>query len=256
MIELLWTFSRDAMSATVIEYLKKTNRLSQIKTNWTQLIAANQPKGRWACDFQKELLLDYSGAVYRYLLGAVRDDHVASDLAQEFAVRFLRGDFCNVTPEKGRFRDFLKRTLGNLANDYFRSQKSEMNRLQGFSESRTEVAPSQDSEIFEQDWVTEVLRRTWEALAEEQSANQSHYYTVLRARAESPQFNSKELCVSLSGKIAPAVLNEPWLRQTLSRARKQFADLLRREVAKTLRDNRPELVDDELAALGLLQYCR
>lgn len=239
----------------VIRQTTAATRLSQIKTNWSRLIAANEAKTNLACEFQKDLLLDYSGAVYRYLLGAVRDDHVANDLAQEFAVRFLRGDFRNVTPEKGRFRDFLKRTLGNLANDYFRSQKSEMNRLQGFSESRAEVEPSLDPETFEQDWVTEVLRRTWETFAEEQTANQTLYYTVLRARSESPQLNSRELCETLSDMIAPAILNEPWLRQTLTRGRQQFANLLRREVAKTLRDDRPELVDEELAALGLLQYC-
>ena len=195
----------------MISQTKTATRLSQINTNWTLLIAAHQSKRHLACDFQKDLLLDYSGAVYRYLLGAVRDDHVASDLAQEFAVRFLRGDFRNVTPEKGRFRDFLKRTLGNLANDYFRSQKSEINRLQSVSGSRAEVEPPQESDTFEQEWVTEVLRRTWEALANEQAGNQTHYYTVLRARAESPQFNSRELCERLCDTIAPEILNEPWL---------------------------------------------
>lgn len=243
------------MSETVIEYQQKPTRLSQINTNWTLLVAANQSNRNFACEFQKDLLLDYSGAVYQYLLGAVRDEHVASDLAQEFAVRFLRGDFRNVSPEKGRFRDFLKRTLGNLANDYFRSQKSEINRLRGVAESRMETGLSPTLVTFEHDWVMEILRRTWESLADEQSANQSLYYTVLRARAESPQFNSGELCEKLSDTIAPEILNESWLRQTLTRGRKQFADLLRREVAKTLRDDRPELVDEELAALGLLQYC-
>ena len=50
-----------------------------------------------ASDAQLRLLLDYSGAVSRYLLGALRDNEAADELAQEFAVRFIRGDFRGVS---------------------------------------------------------------------------------------------------------------------------------------------------------------
>jgi DNA-directed RNA polymerase specialized sigma24 family protein len=48
----------------------------------------------------------------------VRDPEVADDLAQEFALRFLRGDFQRADPERGRCRDYLKRALINLVHDY------------------------------------------------------------------------------------------------------------------------------------------
>ena len=40
----------------------------------------------------------HCGAAYRYLLGAVHDPDAADDLCQDFAVRFLRGDFRRADP--------------------------------------------------------------------------------------------------------------------------------------------------------------
>lgn len=244
------------MLRTAVQGDRSLVRLSQIKTNWSQLFAANQPTNESAAELQKELLLDYSGAVFRYLQGAVRDEDVACELAQEFAVRFLRGDFRNVVPEKGRFRDFLKRTLSNLANDYFRSQKSEQNRRQKAAQTEIQLEGTAPSDSFEEDWVIEVLRRAWDALEQEQLKQGGNYFTVLRARAESPALNSHELCESLCKAMPEYPWNEVSLRQSLSRARKQFAQLLRSEVAKTLKVDRYELVEEELAALGLLKFCQ
>ncbi len=235
---------------------KSAGRLSQIKTNWTQLFAATRASSEVATEAQRELLINYSGAVYAYLMGAVKNEETASDLAQEFAVRFLRGDFRSVAPEKGRFRDFLKRTLSNLVNDHFRKQKAEQNRIQSVAQDAADVVGSEVTDSFEENWVIEVLRRTWIALEDEHSNNNTHYFTVLRARAESPELNSRELCELLSKSIPDQSWNEAWVRQNLSRARKQFAILLRAEVARTLKENRSDLIDEELAALGLLKYCQ
>ena len=146
-------------------------RLSQIRTNWSQLFAAAQPSSEATTAAQRELLLNYSGAVFRYLLGALRNEHAAADLAQDFAVRFLRGDFRNVAPEKGRFRDFLKRTLSNLVNDHFRKQKAEQNRIQASALTESLEDDVADSEAFDNDWILEILRRTWQALEQHQQEN-------------------------------------------------------------------------------------
>jgi DNA-directed RNA polymerase specialized sigma24 family protein len=72
--------------------------LSQITTEWTMLLGAHAGTAAAARPLQHALLERYGGAVARYLLGAVRDPDVAADLAQEFAVRFLRGDFRRADP--------------------------------------------------------------------------------------------------------------------------------------------------------------
>src|SRR5258708_40046852 len=62
----------------------------------------------------------YAGAVHRYLVSALGDRDAADELDQEFALRFLRGDFHRANPSRGRFRDFVKRSLRNLMIDYRR----------------------------------------------------------------------------------------------------------------------------------------
>src|SRR5258707_8610316 len=88
------------------------DRLSGIQTHWSELLnAAHGPQ---------DLLLRYFGAAQRYLLAIVQDPVTAEELAQDFAVRFLRGDFCGADRTKGRFRDFLKTCLRNQVRDHWR----------------------------------------------------------------------------------------------------------------------------------------
>src|SRR5437763_1715956 len=97
-------------------------RLSRIKTRWTELLQAHGDEGNRAAETRRQLLLRYHGAVYRYLLGALRDADQAEELAQDFAVRFLRGDFKRADPQRGRFRDFLKTALRNLLKNHWKAQ--------------------------------------------------------------------------------------------------------------------------------------
>ena len=85
--------------------------LSEISTQWSLLYKAHSEQQDVASPAQVQLLLRYSGAIQRYLLGAVRDPDAAQELSQEFAFRFIRGDFQVVDPERGRFRDYVKTVL-------------------------------------------------------------------------------------------------------------------------------------------------
>src|SRR4051812_1379878 len=92
---------------------REDERLSQIATRWSLL---QQARGAGDAAWG-ELLLRYHAPVYRYLRGLVRDDAAAEDLCQEFALRFLRGDFRHADPDRGRFRDYLKVALRHLAGE-------------------------------------------------------------------------------------------------------------------------------------------
>src|SRR5580765_3685129 len=100
-------------------------RLSRIETLWTQMFHATAPEDKAGKPEgpARDLVLRYYGAVYRYMLGIVRDEELGMELTQEFATRFLRGDFKKANPERGRFRDFLKVSLRNLVMDHYRKQK-------------------------------------------------------------------------------------------------------------------------------------
>lgn len=227
-------------------------RLSQIKTNWTAVFEANS--GAHRAQAQQELLLRYASPVYRYLLASVSDVNVADDLAQEFALRILRGDFRNANPTRGRFRDFLKRSLRNLVCDHFRNLRKSPSPL---TVDHLQIdAPDVQKELdalFDEGWRREVLTRTWDALDGADATSRTCYATVLRLRAQHPKSDSERLAV-LAGTALDRDVNAAWLRQTLRRARARFADLLKQEIRKTLGAASCEEVDSELADLRLAKY--
>src|SRR5262245_24574346 len=99
------------------------SHLSQISTLWTALRNAHAESPDAATTRQRLLMERYCGAVYRYLLGALRDPDAAMELLQEFAERFMRGEFRRADPQRGRFRDYVKTALIHLVTDYYRDRR-------------------------------------------------------------------------------------------------------------------------------------
>jgi RNA polymerase sigma-70 factor (ECF subfamily) len=228
-------------------------RLSRISTLWSLLAQAHTGSTAEAGAACQALMQRYCGAVYRYLLAAVRDPEVADDLAQEFALRFLRGDFRRADPERGRFRDYLKTALINLVNDYHREgQKRPRALAAGAAEPAAPEVDRDDSEIrFLNSWREELLERTWEALAR---ANPTSH-AVLRLSIDNPEMSSKEMAVQLNAQLGKPT-NSAWVRKTLQRAHDKFADLLLEEVARSLPAATPEALRQELQELDLLKHCQ
>jgi RNA polymerase sigma-70 factor (ECF subfamily) len=233
-----------------------TGRLTAISTQWTMLLAAHREGGDAATRAQGELLLRYYRAVYRYLLGTVHDPAVAEELTQDFAVRFLRGDFRRADPGRGRFRDFLKTALRHLALDYWRKKASAPEPL-GAAEATLAAPPTAEhlDESFLARWREELLGRAWEALARAQEESGQPYYSVLRAKAADPKARSAQLAEALQAQLGKPV-SAAGLRQLVHRAREKFAELLVREVASSLQTSDPEALEQELIDLDLLPYCR
>ena len=107
-----------------LEQEQEDPRLTQLSTQWTLVFQVHGGTPEQVAAAQVTLMERYSGAVHRYLLGVLRDQHAAEELAQEFALRFLRGDFHRADPERGRFRDFVKRALHNLMVDHRRRKRA------------------------------------------------------------------------------------------------------------------------------------
>src|SRR5262245_20140358 len=101
------------------------HRLSRITTLWSPALRVHGDTTERAGRARQEFMERYGGAVHRYLLGALRDAEAADELFQEFALRFLRGDFKHANPERGRFRDYLKTALFHLIGDYQRRQRAQ-----------------------------------------------------------------------------------------------------------------------------------
>src|SRR5262249_12027881 len=119
---------------------------------------------------QQQLVLRYHGAVYRYLLGMLRDAGAAEELSQEFAVRFLRGDFAGANPQRGRFRDFLKTALRHLVIDHWRQKDRDRKQAPLPDEPADTAAEAgtlaESDAAFLAGWREELFARTWKALAQ------------------------------------------------------------------------------------------
>jgi len=206
------------------------DHLSRIQTHWSNVLGSNA--GVLDSDRQQAILLRYYRAAFRYLLGILRDPDVAEELAQDFAVRFMRGDFRNVDRERGRFRDFLKTVLRNLCRDYWRKKlrTKEQNSVENAIEP---PAPESEEALFEHSWREELLAKTWEALAQLEKTSGRPFFTALCLKVQEPNLRSPELALRL-GKALDRSISADNLRQTLHRAREAFGDLLLREVELTL----------------------
>jgi RNA polymerase sigma-70 factor (ECF subfamily) len=223
--------------------------LSRIQTEWTRLLNPLE-------DTSKSLLLRYYGAAFRYLLALVQDAAVAEELAQEFAVRFLNGHYRNVHPERGRFRDFLKTSLRNLARNHWRKQQKDQQQIPAALDFDPAAPPDpKDDDGFVAGWRQELLERTWEALAGFEKATGKPYAALLTLKAEEPGLRAEELARRLAAS-SNKILSAEALRQTLHRARETFANLLLDEVQQTLPSSDRDQLAEELIELQLIDYCR
>jgi RNA polymerase sigma-70 factor (ECF subfamily) len=235
------------------------HHLSDIETVWTEVHEAHRRQGSAAEQIRNRLLMRYYGAVYDYLLGMLHDATEAEELTQEFAVRFLRGDFGGADPRRGRFRDFLKTAVRHLVIDRWRQKKKEKDKGPkplGKAAARATVAGlGDDDPIFVHAWREALMAKAWRALARLEEVTGQPYHTLLRAKSENPELRSAQLAQQQSAQLGKEV-TEAAVRQTLHRARQRFTKLLLDEVAGSLPTADPKALEQELIELGLLDFCR
>ena len=233
-------------------------RLSRIDTLWSVVRQAHTSDSVLAASAQQQLLERYGGAIRRYLQAAVRDSNVADELFQDFAVKFIQGDFRSVDPERGRFRAFVKTVLFRMIAEHYRKKSASklrsVSRLPETSAS-TELGTDHDEELFIVSWRNDVLARTWEALAAEETQGGSHHYSILRLRVENPAASSEELAVRLS-EVTGKPVSSGNSRVMVHRARERFAKLMIDTVADSVDSADRESIESELIDLRLIDYCR
>jgi RNA polymerase sigma-70 factor (ECF subfamily) len=236
---------------------KWDERLSRISTMWTKLRQAHEGSHDAALSARQELMQRYCGAVYRYLLSAVRDPHTAEDLTQEFALRFVSGRFRGADPEHGRFRDYVKRGLFNLVADYRRRQQKDPRPVSMENNEPAAVGddPLEAEQTFLASWRQELLSRAWQVLAKAQEESGHAYHSVLRFRVENPELRSTQMAERLSQTLGKPV-TAAGVRQLLHRARERFAQALIEETRHSLGAATQDQLEEELAELNLLKYCQ
>jgi RNA polymerase sigma-70 factor (ECF subfamily) len=232
--------------------------LSRIQTAWSLVRRAHGDHTN-IVEAQQTLLDRYGGAVRRYALAALRDEDAADEVFQEFAFKFVRGDFGNVDPERGRFRAFVKTVVYRLIVDYQRRQKKRRQESPMHSNiAEPEVSEGDapvDDAAFRKSWRDELISRCWHGLEEEEQRSGKPHFTVLRYRVDHPDLHSPELAAGLSTRLGKTI-NAGAVRVLLHRARDSFAELLLAEVLDSLANDSLDEAEEELIELDLLEYCR
>lgn len=241
------------MPDDVFEELPK--RLESMVTRWSLVRVAHDASTVSAGKARNELVLRYSDAIRSYIRGIVRNDASADEIAQNAVLRMLSGDFAGADPNRGRFRDLLKVAARNMVRSHW-AKENRRRPAQHDVEQLADDGGPDDAEEWVSGWRQNALDLTWKALENfEQSQPGSSAFTLLKLRAAYPDATSDELAERL-GEILGAKVTAEATRQKLRRARVKFAELLLDEVADGLQQPSPDDVEEELAALGLIEYVR
>jgi RNA polymerase sigma-70 factor (ECF subfamily) len=115
--------------------------------------------------------------------------------------------------------------------------------------------PPAEDEAFQKIWREELFHRAWQALREQEEGTDQPVYTVLRFRTKHPDLRSAEAAEQLTQQLGRPISPE-WVRKWLQRARREFARCLVDDVARTLAEPTPDLLEEELLELGVRDQCR
>lgn len=215
--------------------------LEQISTRWSVLKDPVQ------------FLMRYGPAIRNYLGAILKNPHDADEVAQDILVRVVQDGFHRASPDRGRFRDYLKTSVRNAALSHLRRRQT----VQPGAETMAQLADDDAPEAaWLADWQRCILNKAWRALDGHQRCTPGNlYHTVLRLAVDYPDDDSKTLAERVATAVGRPMRPEAFRKQ-LSRARRLFAQLLLDEVMTTLDNPSPEEIEEELIELGLMSYLR
>lgn len=212
------------------------------KTQWSLVLAAGEngltKDGEDALDL---LLTKYRPPLVTYARKLGYGPEAAEDLVQDFIQRLLRrGDIAQLSPERGKFRTFLKAALGNfLLNDVEKRNAAKRGGGMEFMPIGVEEAegiPARGSasnlspdEACDQHWRRIVITSAIGELRER-----------CKARGKEPLFEALLPCLSGPdaedyARIAAELgLTSNTIRVTVFRMKKELGDLIDDEIRKTV----------------------
>jgi RNA polymerase sigma factor (sigma-70 family) len=224
-------------------------------TEWSLVLAAGDSQAPDSCEALASLCRSYWYPVYAHVrhLGEPRDR--AQDLTQGFFTHLLEDRTLSVaTPDKGRFRSFLKVVLRYYLSHEWRRERTQkrgggqpplaLDYLHGETEYKLEPVDDQTPEIaFEQRWARTLLARVFEQLRGQMEGATGR----ARFRRLEPLLTGQSDGRPHKQVAAELEMSESAVKVTLHRMRRRFGELLRKEVARTVND--PGEVDEEIRYL-------
>jgi RNA polymerase sigma-70 factor (ECF subfamily) len=218
-------------------------------TNWSLIVRARGGPTTEARAALDGLCQSYWPPVYAFIRGRGLAPSDAEDLTQAYFARFFEKDYLgDFRPEAGRFRTFLRASVGHfLANEWDRERARK--RGGGVPKVSLDAATAEErlrlepvdrltpEAIFERQWAATLLARALERLRQEHAAGGS-----------ADRFERLKPFLAGDGDVAALALElglaPASVRVAVHRLRQRFGAVLRDEVAQTVAD--PADVDDEI----------
>jgi len=205
-----------------------------------------------------ELCGNYYQPVLRFLRRDGRDEDNARELAHDFFQRVLAGrGFDGADPVRGRFRSYLLGALKHFLSDA-RERAQRQKRGGGMVPESLDATAGTDTSPgwqvadaddpnsdagFDREWALAVMERALGALRDEfVESGRAEQFDILK-----PWLMGDTPADSQAVAAGQLALSEGAVKVTIHRLRKRFREVVRLEVAQTLRD--PALVDEELRHL-------
>ena len=206
-----------------------------------------------------QFLVRYAPAVRRYLEALLKNTQDAEDVAQSFFLRIVERGFGAADPERGRFRHYLKVAVRNAALTFLRSKKRQPRVCSCGVDALTFLREDSDggqSGSASGNGVCSIA--LWEGLSlHQQLANGGLHHDVLRASVDHPDDDSATLAARVRFDNRSIVESRGIPQAELSRSSSTVpAQLLVREVARTLKSPTPDDIDEELTEIGLRDHVR
>jgi RNA polymerase sigma-70 factor (ECF subfamily) len=224
-------------------------------TLWTMVLEAGEHSGASANAALAQLCTTYWPPLYAFLRREGRTPHEAEDLVQGFFQKFLECDYLrDVNREKGRFRSFLLASVRHYAANERRSQRTHRRGGQHFHISLDAVGASDRYEsvlkssstaevVFDRVWAQTIMETASRRLREEyEQTGRSPLYGIIRRWLAREATAGEYAAAGL-----PLGITEGALAVAVHRMRQRFRQLIRSEVAHTVRS--PADVEDEMRYL-------
>ena len=216
-----------------------------LTTRWSVVLGAADSSGpEMQGRALESLCRDYWYPLYAYLRRSGKSQADAEDLVQGFFQRFLqRKDFKHATPDRGRFRSYLLKSLKNYAaNEWEKANAAKRGGgLIRFSmdedyEGRYEREPADlatPDSLYDKSWASSLLDKVLNKLAGEFAASgKEKLFRSLRGHlaGHGRQGGATEYSeiAEQHGMTTPAVT------MAVRRMRQRYGELLRREIAGTV----------------------
>lgn len=235
--------------------------LSQIHTDPAVIrwLTASSDLGEDVVDATRKRFFErYADPVYAFVRRLLRDPEATDEVVQRFAVRVLEQTFRGYSPERGRFRDYLKTVLRRMVTDHWRATQ----RTRRFAGQSVEDLVSEIPEPRELDTaltpregeLEALLERTFARLRAVKQSTRPSWFEVLDYVARHPGKSSDEAAASLSLTLGlQPPLSAVAFRQALCRARERFRELLIEELRADGHGGEGA-VEEQLAELGIARF--